>query len=229
MELKKNLGIILVLVALIIVYPADVNAEEVNIINIEKEEAFLEFEDKNKDILNNLLITDEERCNKAEQVVNKLVYDLNEINPKILDDVEIITYPFWFIPSNNDGCCRGTAYKHGEKYIIRLSLSGCEEETLYHELGHIISYKIANINGYDWSEVNENGEKYIKLKGYKIKDITGKSQGNLPWEDRISEWIAEDIKQVIQIRKGGSSTETCAGTKLVKEVEELITELIVEL
>jgi len=87
---------------------------------------------------------------------------------------------------------------NGNEYVgsvIDLGLGN--EVTLYHELGHVIYNKYLEAYGHDWENSNELGQKYLELRGYTITKLDELSQSNLAWEERASEWFAEDVKQFL--------------------------------
>jgi membrane carboxypeptidase/penicillin-binding protein len=48
----------------------------------------------------------------------------------------------------------------------------------------------------DWTKANTMGQKYIQLKQYS-QELNSTFQRELPWNERLSEWFAEDIRQIM--------------------------------
>jgi hypothetical protein len=66
---------------------------------------------------------------------------------------------------------------------------------LPHELGHMLHYKLLGADGYDWSRIDAEGKAYLALKNYPgTYRLDAASQTELPWNQRIAEMFAEDVK-----------------------------------
>lgn len=118
------------------------------------------------------------------------------LRPDIFEDLKIEIYPAYYIPYNGSGMDEVKGYTYPASSAIRLATSS-GENTFYHELGHIIHYKVLGASGYNWQNSNDLAQQYSELKNYD-KKLDFRTQENLPWNQRIAEWFAEDVKHFIQ-------------------------------
>lgn len=98
------------------------------------------------------------------------------LDPIILENIEVKIYPGYSIKYKIDADTYEyyTGYASSKYDISRTNVlsstivisNGSSENTLYHELGHIIADKKLGTYGYDWRFVNDHGNEYIKLKNY---------------------------------------------------------------
>lgn len=161
-----------------------------------------------------------------EEQIQKRLNKLQEIgmDPDILADVEFKIHPgpyirtYWEGENKHyvNGTCSETTITVVEKKDI---------EIVYHELGHAIHNKKLNANGYEWSEINELGIKYIEMKSYN-KELNYDTQINLPWEDRIAEWFAEDVKQFLAERTKDDYCYRGVGPMTTQEIDKFLEQLI---
>ncbi len=235
--MNRKFKINLVILCCILILTIQVSIVEANFIDdiieiMDKGEAITEFSEEYREELKDMLVEGEQEQEISIQTVKELVYTVNTINPEILRDLKIKIYPFKYI-INGGKYTSGTASKYLGKYNIALSKNGCNRTTVYHEIGHIICYKTTGSSGgYSWDNVNENGDKYIQLKGYEINsedELDSHRQREIPWENRIAEWFAEDARQVIETLTEAYISITRAGPKITPEVEEFIYELIMSI
>lgn len=237
----RNTGRIMYLVVLMLLVLVSVANAEVPIVSLREEiteEIKYSLEEEEKFI--QLIKT---RLEKLENL---------GVDPELFADLEIRVYPDYQIP-----CGKGeqltlasgkasSTYKYSILHSTITLATRTGEDTLYHELGHILSDKKLNSKGYNWSEVNDIGLNYIEEKRYVeyldeneySKDLTSKAQVELPWKDRLAEWFAEDVRQAITEKmaeeKGiilppvGSSFGLYEGVgpEKTKEVDNLLEKLI---
>lgn len=177
------------------------------------------------------------------------IYNLKKlgVDPSIFDSLEIEIYPAYAIILNMttgeyetgeydvNNCVLASGYISskfikGRNYFystITLSVGG-SENSLYHELGHVIENKKLGTFGYDWTRANELGQRYINAKGYD-NVLSSKEQLELKWEERLSEWFAEDVKHFIQehVLEYETTSDHYRGIpERTEEVDELLGEII---
>lgn len=154
------------------------------------------------------------------------------MDPNIFENLKIEIHPaylisFQYFPEDTE-----TYYANGltrGRDAIVLSM-GASENTLFHELGHVIEGKKLNVRGYNWTYANEIGQPYIKLKKHD-KELTDEAQLKLPWEERLSEWFAEDVKHFIQehVLKYQKTSDNWSGIpERTEEVDSFLEQLIFE-
>ena len=151
------------------------------------------------------------------------------MDPAIFENLRIEIYPaylitFKYFPEDVE-TYYANALTRGH-YTIVLSM-GASENTLFHELGHVIEGRL-DVNGYNWTNVNEIGQQYIKLKKYN-KELTSEAQLALPWKERIAEWFAEDVKHFIQehVLKYETTSDNWTGIpERIDEVDKFLEDLI---
>lgn len=157
------------------------------------------------------------------------------IDPYLLKNILVEVYPARILPSGFTGQVgRDTIYKPsilGEiaitRNIIEIGVDATSIHTFYHELGHVIHDKKLNVDGYDWSNSNKLAQRYIELVNYD-KKLDYESQIELPWEDRIAEWFAEDVRVFLTEKTGRVPLWKQAGfgETTTAEVSKFLNELI---
>lgn len=165
------------------------------------------------------------------------------LNPKFIESVKFRTYPNYQIKYEADkenhfvtgytGYARYAGYtKNIEPEIIVVITVNSSVGTLYHELGHVVEFMELNTFGCDWENANEIGQEYTNLKNYTMP-LDEETQSNLAWEDRICEWFAEDVRQVIYEEFAMAELESSylswyegVGPPKTEEVHKLIRDLV---
>lgn len=161
------------------------------------------------------------------------------VDPNIFTDLEIKVYPAYAVIYETSAFQKDTILAKGftsskfnfAKQIILSTITlatGSGENTLYHELGHVVEGRKLGVYGYDWTNANEIGQQYIKAKEY-TQELTNEDQLKLSWEERLSEWFAEDVKHFIQehILEYGVTSDHYKGIpKRTKEVDKILEKLI---
>ena len=182
--------------------------------------SFQDFQETTAEILKTnteLEITDKEILNK----MNKL-RELG-FNPIILEGIKIEVYPGSYIKTYQKG--EKQSYITGTYSSSTITIVSEREDVLYHELGHVIEGCKLGVYGYDWTSVNKFGQQYIKLKSYD-KELTSETQLELPWEERLSEWFAEDVKQFLAEKLGEESFYRDIGPEKTKDIDKFLEQLI---
>jgi hypothetical protein len=161
------------------------------------------------------------------------------VDPNIFTDLEIKVYPAYAIIHRISALQKDTVLARGfasskfnfEKQIISSNITlamGSGENVLYHELGHVVEGRKLGVYGYDWTNANEIGQQYIQAKEY-TQGLKNEDQLKLSWEERLSEWFAEDVKHFIQehvLEYGVTSDHYKGIPKRTKEVDKILEKLI---
>lgn len=234
MKPKKIVVSILFFMIIGMSLPASANAEYIDISEsctlqlLDKEEAFSEYEEKYIEDLNIMFTRNRDKDEQCIETVKEILEELNEINSKIIENVRVKVYPLMSLPVG-ESYAKGTASRYYNINRIKLSHNGCNKSTIYHEIGHTIANRTIVSKGEEWS-TSEDAKKYIELKEYTFnseEELSYEKQKELPWEDKISEWFAEDCKQTLQLMTGAYTNGTNTnGDDLTTEVREFILELI---
>lgn len=158
------------------------------------------------------------------------------VKDELFDNLTIIIYPIdaivWEDGREYQAAGLFGAYWNMEGGLISqisIAMGSNLKLTLYHELGHLVSRKYINNFNCDWQKVNNNGKRYIIMKKYNInKGLSYSEQITLSWEERITEWFAEDTKQVFEKLTGHWGTYRYVGPYMTPDVEQLIKKLILQ-
>lgn len=179
-----------------------------------------------------------------ENYINVLKKHISEIeilgiDPYLLKNVKIEVYPrSSFITEENlaqiVGCTGQVSLDEtcilGDMTIQQNVIMLCTQcwiiGAFNHEIGHVIHNKKFNVNGYDWFNSNELAQQYIELVNYN-KKLDYKSQIDLPYEERIAEWFAEDVRYFLTKKTGQLPLwkNTCT-QQTSEEVKEFLEDLI---
>lgn len=145
-------------------------------------------------------------------------------NQEILNNVKIWVTTYQLMPGEKDniaGYCDIRLDDDGKYSGAKIAIKmGTSEGVLYHEIGHIVEYLHLGVYRYDWINTNKLGSKYIKIKDYK-EDLDREYQQKLDWGLRVSEWFAEDVKQILSEEIGAISSNWSMGPEIT-EVEKTI-------
>lgn len=122
------------------------------------------------------------------------------VDPELFADVTFAIYPNEVIKTgymNTSSDSSGLAItEYGSNRVTIVLSMTSNYRVMYHEIGHLIALKRLNAIGADWSSVNTDGRRYMNLKKYQ-GFLSSEYQDKLPWELRIGEWYAEDVKQYL--------------------------------
>jgi len=164
------------------------------------------------------------------EAVAAWVYDLTRVGvpEDFFAGLEVGLAPLESLGKDGDGAVTGRAEAGGKRFVVAacpvrrietpvgtliLHAPGLWENTFLHELGHLVADVFLGARGYDWTGASEKGREYLKLRGYPgDKPLDARGQAALPWEERASEWFAEDFRVWAWEKVKGALTESrCAG------------------